>query len=838
MKNDTKSLSRHKVELNEKIQQIHAILSRDDKLTNYFQDDLKWLRHREAQWSNDAFRIGLIGITSSGKSTLVNALLGEKLLPDAVQPSSNSLVICEWGERTEAVVHFKDLGKKPHLIPGKAIAKGLLRYADEAWNPGNREGVEEIRVRSPRFGLGRSVVLVDTPGLDAFGHDDHERLTLEVLLPTVDVVLVLTTCKANSDEKIKEYVSLARDHGKPVIIVQNMIDSVVEKLGADGCVTETRSQVLAKHLRRLQFVLRQARVDAASIIQFSALWALQNRRVESGLDALVASVHSQIDALLPSIVAGRRIQLSRWLGGIIRNENFADDPVQLENHLQQALDSLQRQARQLDARYVQLIQRLDMAKMAAEHRASELCAATATINSRSVREAYALKNAVEDWLRESPAALSQINKQLMVQLTDDCKTLNLRMEDIDLSSQLWRNSSSLNVQTTEKEQRTRNEQSGVWGWFKRKIDVFDAEWGYDETVTRWTEIKDPGTFKSGVYATVETEKGQVAQFVGAAIHRIHVLRFQLSTEIDAQQQAIRTKIHAVAEVVERKVVTQQLAVLKSELTGAEAIQPHKLTTVSPVQLDDKLHEIEVDPAVVDVVRLANLIAKRRFLEMRDRLLDTSSSIRSGNQTRALIFGFDADSLGDFVNRFWFDKLEVDQNKPHGFAALQLQKDEIQEVGLACLGGADEDVYRTVRAFLLQPCTVFLIIDIQQIGASENQLERIFGQIGLKSSNGRHSIVLVVQSIRELAQSNSISDGLRELHDLSRRRGFSQIGGLVNDEEISYSLLVNWLLTSGQSSRSIISETQLMESLPSYARSEVGAIIRSLTPPEYQSSRPR
>lgn len=814
------------LELNECVQQIRALLSRDSKLADYFRCELEWLGRREAQWKNDAFRIGLIGITSSGKSTLVNALLGEKLLPDAVRPSSNSLVICEWGERAEAIVHFKAAGKKPHLIPGKAMKDGLRRYADEESNPGNREGVEEIRVRSPRFGLGRGVVLVDTPGLDAFGHDDHEKLTLDVLLPTVDAVLFLTTCKANSDEKVKEYVCLARDHEKPVIVVQNMIDSVVEKLGTDGSVIETLPQVLGKHLRRLQSVLQRAGVDAVSITQFSALWALQGRRAESGLEALVANVRSHLDALAPVITAGRRAQLSRWLEGIIRNEQLVGDPVQLARHHQQTLDSLQRQVQLLDASYVQLEQQLGMAQTAAGRRANELRAATGAITSRSVDEAYALKKAVEDWLRESPAALSQLNKQLMAQLVDDCKKLNLRMEDIDLSSRLWRSSDSLSVETTEKQKKTRKEQSGAWGWLKRKVDVFDAEWGYDEKVTRWIEIADPEAFKSAVHATIEREQTQVVQFVEGTIQRIRALRNQLTDVVDAQQQAVRTKIHAAADAVQRKAVAQQLAALRSELAGAEAVQPQRQATVSAAHLDDNLLEIEVDSSAVAIVKLANLIARRRFLEIRDRVLHTSASGKRIYTTRVLILGFDPESLGDFVSRFWFDKIEVDHDRPHSFAVLQLQNDEINEIGLACLSGADDHAHSAVRAFSSQPCTLFLVIDIQQIGSSESQLERSLELSGLNLSDSHYSVVLVVQSIRELEQSNTIPEALHELHTLAKRRGLHHVGALVNDEEIAYSLLVNWLLTSQQPSRGIVSETQLMESLPSHARNQVGTIVRA------------
>lgn len=183
------------------VRQIRALMTQNGKLETYFRNELEWLDSRESLWRDNAFRVGLLGVTSSGKSTLVNALLEARLLPDAVRPSSNCLVVCEWGEVTEAVVRFQDSARKPEVFRGSGISAGLATFADEKTNPRNREGVREICVRSPLFRFGRGVSLVDTPGLDAYGHDEHEALTLEVLLPTVDVVLFLTTCKANSDAK-------------------------------------------------------------------------------------------------------------------------------------------------------------------------------------------------------------------------------------------------------------------------------------------------------------------------------------------------------------------------------------------------------------------------------------------------------------------------------------------------------------------------------------------------------------------------------------------------------------------------------------------------------------
>lgn len=153
-------------ELDLQINQVRTLLSQNKTLSEYFSAELDWLKRREKQWNDASYRVGLLGVTSAGKSTLVNALLDEKLLPDAVRPSSNSLVVCKWGEQAEGIVYFSDAAKKPRIIRGSAIPRNLKLYADEASNPKNRERVEEIWIQSPKFKLGKGISLIDTPGLE------------------------------------------------------------------------------------------------------------------------------------------------------------------------------------------------------------------------------------------------------------------------------------------------------------------------------------------------------------------------------------------------------------------------------------------------------------------------------------------------------------------------------------------------------------------------------------------------------------------------------------------------------------------------------------------------
>ena len=52
-----------------------AILSSNNNLYNRYESEIKLLNQRKEQWQSDKIRIGVIGVTSSGKSTLINAIL-------------------------------------------------------------------------------------------------------------------------------------------------------------------------------------------------------------------------------------------------------------------------------------------------------------------------------------------------------------------------------------------------------------------------------------------------------------------------------------------------------------------------------------------------------------------------------------------------------------------------------------------------------------------------------------------------------------------------------------------------------------------------------------------
>lgn len=163
------------------INKLLALFNEKEEFSKYFLPHIKELNHKLARWEDESIRIGLIGVTSSGKSTLLNALLGDKILPTAVRPSSGSIIICSKGERTKAKVFFEN--GKTEEVDEKNIKTALEIYGDEFNNTENKFKVKEIHVESKHFLLPNNIQIIDSPGLDAYGLERQEELTLSTLLP-------------------------------------------------------------------------------------------------------------------------------------------------------------------------------------------------------------------------------------------------------------------------------------------------------------------------------------------------------------------------------------------------------------------------------------------------------------------------------------------------------------------------------------------------------------------------------------------------------------------------------------------------------------------------------
>ena len=93
-------------------------------------------------------RIGLLGITSSGKSTFLNALIGKDLLPEQSKATTNLLVYCRRGDLRLEVYYENE--KPVRVFGSRQFHPKLVKsFCSEDLNPKNRRGVAGIILSAP-----------------------------------------------------------------------------------------------------------------------------------------------------------------------------------------------------------------------------------------------------------------------------------------------------------------------------------------------------------------------------------------------------------------------------------------------------------------------------------------------------------------------------------------------------------------------------------------------------------------------------------------------------------------------------------------------------------------
>lgn len=186
--------------------------------------------------SSDSFVVLVMGMYSSGKSSLINALLGESLLPSGFLPVTAVLCQLEYSERKELIVYQKAdaYGEVPPIVLTNPDRQTLSRYAsidNELGLNCKRFGSERIDsgyqrlvIRWPLDILKDGVVLVDSPGLnDPYNNDYITRS----YLPAADAVIyVMNALTGYSEEDRKQLLALNEKGMRNIVFAYTYFDQL------------------------------------------------------------------------------------------------------------------------------------------------------------------------------------------------------------------------------------------------------------------------------------------------------------------------------------------------------------------------------------------------------------------------------------------------------------------------------------------------------------------------------------------------------------------------------------------------------------------------------------
>jgi hypothetical protein len=162
----------------------------------------------------------VVGEFKQGKSSLVNALVGQAICPIDDDLATSAITLVRYADEASAVVRRKDGGDAPVSEP--VAIDHLADWVTEAGNPNNIKQVERLEVALPSPLLKQGLVLVDTPGMGGLGAG-HAAATLG-FLPFADGLIFVSDASTELSAPEVAFLRRATELCPTVLFAQTKID--------------------------------------------------------------------------------------------------------------------------------------------------------------------------------------------------------------------------------------------------------------------------------------------------------------------------------------------------------------------------------------------------------------------------------------------------------------------------------------------------------------------------------------------------------------------------------------------------------------------------------------
>ena len=789
------------------INEIKKVLEKNEYRKKRYNKDVEWFEERKNMFKGNIIRVAIMGITSSGKSTLVNALLGEKILPMAIRPSSSIIITACKGENRQATIYFKD--KKPQILKGSNLNEEIIgEYADESKNPNNRLNVTQIDIMTPYFLLDENIHIIDSPGLDAWNLENHEKLTLEILLPTIDICIFLTTVKANSDEANVEKIKIVDEKEKQIILAQNMIDSIEEKLGKNGIVEEDKFIILKKHKKRAENLLRQGTNNSESfeVIQISALNGLKgiiNRDKElyrsSNIEGFIRAIETCVNNIIPMINEKRAVSLEERINQIITtdraiiNGNDVETIEALKNVKVRDINAFSEEFQNAQEKILLKIKEIEEVisntlNEISSSPSEELQSYLDIVDKINNKNLY-IESDILNIVKKCEKRKNEIYEKLNLNTRFEYSLSGIESKNIDLKHKY-------------EEKTLLFKKEGVLNKGKRLLsNIFDREWGYKE-VDYDEKVVDKE-------ATIDIAQNVCNQ---NNIQYLNILK-EWSTqynksinifydEVSKRAQEYEEKKKQNIEIYDIEDVNKNLRNFIDKLVKLKSYEKNELA----ISIDTEQCNVQesvsysISKAQYNIYKLSNEIFEKNYLLLGNYIKEKSTD-KIKEETTEVFWTWDIDSCIEFVSRVF------------GIQINEQECEVIKNIGIYRLNNViivydlcknTLDFYTALKKIKEKPYNMFIILNGIQIGNSKKQILESRSLNYFINNNNNLMINLVIDSCKVFVNANNIKELLLEVSSLK-----SNIISKFNNTKDGYILInsknpiYNMALIEGQENDNFI-----------------------------------
>ncbi len=316
-----------------------------DTLVNHLES---WDNHIRSR-RKDPFTIVVVGEFKRGKSSFINALLGEKILTTDVVPETVTMNKLNFGmHKNEAVLSG---GRRLTLSDGELSRAALEKLMDEVGEP-----IRQLELWRPNERL-KDIRIIDTPGLNDVSDEYLDTIVADAMAQADAVIYVysVNTPLSRSEQMYIRYAILPQQYTK-LFLVGNYCDLLRD--------TDVLERMRSSMRERTELLIPGERTYLISALD-EMCRALEQERpcpelapvLENEFEALRQAIMELVQEKKATVMVDRMLRMTRQM-----IEDVNADLSNLEKGLDMTANQLAGERKKLQDEEGRRAQQLDMAQ--------------------------------------------------------------------------------------------------------------------------------------------------------------------------------------------------------------------------------------------------------------------------------------------------------------------------------------------------------------------------------------------------------------------------------------------------------------------------------------------
>ncbi|AVH64056.1 GTP-binding protein [Nostoc sp. 'Peltigera membranacea cyanobiont' 213] len=184
----------------------------------------------EKRVHTETFKVLILGEFKRGKSTFINAMLGDEVLPAYARPCTAIINEVKWGDSKRALLHFSNVGngtvKPPKEIPIEQIEEYVV--IQDNVSEIHENSYDKVELFWPLQLCQNGVEIIDSPGLNE--HDIRQKVTMDYL-SSVDAILFVMSCEVLASQSEISFIdnNLRSMGHEDIFFICNRINQIRSK---------------------------------------------------------------------------------------------------------------------------------------------------------------------------------------------------------------------------------------------------------------------------------------------------------------------------------------------------------------------------------------------------------------------------------------------------------------------------------------------------------------------------------------------------------------------------------------------------------------------------------